>query len=1053
MQLRLLLEKFNPGLAIDTELAALESGVDLAQDSHPGVEDGAAREDYEWNEASSNASPNGGNVSLAAQKDGMAILPSINSGYLGRSSGSEILQEVAALLPPSTILSPSDELHPHPAQPTTRGDTLGSSRLVSSVVINTLIDGYFRLYNTSYPILHEATFRNEVANQDRVCTHPTWRIIYYMVLAIGSWLLENNITPEQCPFYSAARSRISMQVFEAGTTRTVQGLLLMGNYLQKRDRPNTGYSLIGLAQRIAFGIGLHRERPLAEDKIALERHRQLFWIVYCFDSGFSITTGRPMADCDNSSVVPTPVNYPTTYSALIAQAQLVKIANGIHHEFLGAKTANQKMEYQLAEIMAQKLDAWRDNLPEYFTSSDVPPWFMGPRSIVLWKEQNLRILLWRGTKKVHPYLPSRMDARGRCLDAAMETIQSISSFVTSSEGILHPGITCMSSPLYQPLDTTKAEIRLIEILPEGFSLITVPLDDAPKYAALSYVWGDPKDQETIVLQGRDVQIGTNLASFLGRIRRAQQGHPFRNWLYRHYQLVKPLILTIILQRSICAWTNYVCVSLHDPLHRYYQVAMLFVVAFVRFLFRQRSRSGLQAADTHGVINHFWADAICINQQDIKERTQQVQLMGQIFGSAVAVYSWIGPRDHSLAFDSIKRLARICRLRGELETTSLWWYPSLWRQTDKSDESRFRSKAWNAIDDLFSDRYWNRVWIFQEVVLARQMHLMSPGASTLSWHDLQVAARGLQNLSARLQEREDKVPFFMSNWAWLFLKMFPDWSNVMLMIVGKEMSHFSDQIIDATPVISISSKLRQEAYDKGIKYIKGQVEKIQWWLSLLSADFTATDPRDQVYGTLAITRLPIVPDYTKTVSEVYMDYAARWIKAHCFFRDNPLLDLGEGPQKYSPLAFLSFAGAHGVIPSLDLPSWVPNFKVKRNHERHVFGRKDEDYGPAFRQDGRNDPYIVPGTRSLHEWGFQLELISAFTSSTHSAKFDNADRFKGILKYGSFVSDFMSRHPQYVSGTSSFEATAGLLAQPHGSDITNEAAICYLSGHDLGSAGAS
>lgn len=139
--------------------------------------------------------------------------------------------------------------------------------------------------------------------------------------------------------------------------------------------------------------------------------------------------------------MPASVNYPTTYSALIAQTQLVKIANGIHHEFLGAKTANQKMEYQLAEIMAQKLDAWRDSLPDYFTSPDAPAWFMGPRSIVLWKEQNLRILLWRGTKKVHPYLPSRMDARGRCLDAAMETIQSISSFVASSERILHPGIS------------------------------------------------------------------------------------------------------------------------------------------------------------------------------------------------------------------------------------------------------------------------------------------------------------------------------------------------------------------------------------------------------------------------------------------------------------------------------------------------------------------------------------------------------------------------------------------------------------------------------------
>ncbi|RSL83850.1 hypothetical protein CEP51_004256 [Fusarium floridanum] len=431
-------------------------------------------------------------------------------------------------------------------------------------------------------------------------------------------------------------------------------------------------------------------------------------------------------------------------------------------------------------------------------------------------------------------------------------------------------------------------------------------------------------------------------------------------------------------------------------------------------------------------------------------------MGQIYGSAETVYSWVGPRDHSLAFESLKRLASLCRPRKhdgdcELQIKSLWWYPSLWRQTDKSDERRSRSKAWNAIDDLFFDKYWSRVWIFQEVVLARQMHLMSSGDSTLSWDDLQTATRGLQDLSARLQEGQEKMPFFMSSWAWLSLKMFPDWYNVVIMIVGKKMTNFSDAMVKATPVKSKSSKFSQEAYDKEITDLKSQMEKIQWWLSLLSADFTATDPRDHIYGTLAITRLPIVPDYTKTVSDVYMDYAARWIKAHCFFRDNPLPELEANPEKYSPLAFLSFAGAHGSIPSVDIPSWVPNFTVGRNHDRHVFGRQEKDHGPAFRRDGKNDPYIVPDTRSLHVWGYQLELTSAFTSSTNSAKFDNAGQFKGILKYGSFVSGFILRHPQYVSGTSSSAATAALLAQPHSSDITPEAAIClcrlsqYMASH--------
>lgn len=164
------------------------------------------------------------------------------------------------------------------------------------MVTDCFVDAYFQLYNTSYPILHEATFRAEIADQGRMLSaSATWRIIYYMVLAIGHWLSSTSHSLDQCPYYAAARSRVSMQLLETGTTRTIQGFLLMGNFLQKRDRPNTGYNLIGLAHRIAVGIGLHREKTAVEDTVLFERYRQLFWAVYCFDSGFSITTGRPIA--------------------------------------------------------------------------------------------------------------------------------------------------------------------------------------------------------------------------------------------------------------------------------------------------------------------------------------------------------------------------------------------------------------------------------------------------------------------------------------------------------------------------------------------------------------------------------------------------------------------------------------------------------------------------------------------------------------------------------------------------------------------------------------
>jgi transcriptional regulatory protein GAL4 len=138
--------------------------------------------------------------------------------------------------------------------------------------------------------------------------------------------------------------------------------------------------------------------------------------------------------------VPPEVDAPTTLSAIIAQAELAKHANSLYLEYLTAKTSNTKVEYQVAETLERTLTDWRQKLPQYFTSSDVPVWFAVPRAVVLWKEQNLRILLWRGSKRSHPYLPNKTDAETRCLDAAMQSMNDITAFCSTNEGILHLGV-------------------------------------------------------------------------------------------------------------------------------------------------------------------------------------------------------------------------------------------------------------------------------------------------------------------------------------------------------------------------------------------------------------------------------------------------------------------------------------------------------------------------------------------------------------------------------------------------------------------------------------
>jgi hypothetical protein len=76
---------------------------------------------------------------------------------------------------------------------------------------------------------------------------------------------------------------------------------------------------------------------------------------------------------------------------------------------------------------------------------------------------------------------------------------------------------------YQPLP--KGDwIRLFRVLPgEGkdflrVELFTINLHRTPSYEALSYVWGDPSKEETILCDGSQLAITANLHNALNRLR-------------------------------------------------------------------------------------------------------------------------------------------------------------------------------------------------------------------------------------------------------------------------------------------------------------------------------------------------------------------------------------------------------------------------------------------------------------------------------------------------------------------------------------------------------
>lgn len=143
-------------------------------------------------------------------------------------------------------------------------------------------------------------------------------------------------------------------------------------------------------------------------------------------------------------LAPAQVEYPTTNSSAIAQASLAITANEIYSDSLSAQTRGSGMSINKAAEMEQKLLSWKVALPSYFRSYDSPDWFHGPRAIVFWKEENLRLIIWSGVQQSSDL--QSMDSLNyqtilhRRMEVAMDVVQSITSFCFKKVAILNQNI-------------------------------------------------------------------------------------------------------------------------------------------------------------------------------------------------------------------------------------------------------------------------------------------------------------------------------------------------------------------------------------------------------------------------------------------------------------------------------------------------------------------------------------------------------------------------------------------------------------------------------------
>ncbi len=127
----------------------------------------------------------------------------------------------------------------------------------------------------------------------------------------------------------------------------------------------------------------------------------------------------------------------------------------------------------------------------------------------------------------------------------------------------------------------------------------------------------------------------------------------------------------------------------------------------------------------------WADAICIDQGDVKERNHQVGIMGMIYSRASRVIVWLGQDDHGdarYAFDLISKTNRHFE-DGVAKFGTLEDVPPPSAKTGVLD-----CASWAPVRRLFALDWFSRVWVLQEVGLAASAIVLY-GAHSINWSDI------------------------------------------------------------------------------------------------------------------------------------------------------------------------------------------------------------------------------------------------------------------------------------------------------------------------------
>ncbi|KAI9640924.1 hypothetical protein NHQ30_010765 [Ciborinia camelliae] len=290
----------------------------------------------------------------------------------------------------------------------------------------------------------------------------------------------------------------------------------------------------------------------------------------------------------------------------------------------------------------------------------------------------------------------------------------------------------------------------------------------------------------------------------------------------------------------------------------------------------------------------WADAICINQDNPTERTQQVGLMREIYrnGRQTVVYLGHSSEQTNTLLENIRR---------------------------QGPDISLSEAATLASRDIVSRSWFTRVWTYQEAVLPRVVFIQI-GRLRVLWEDLCGTLLNQKNESVSRSNLESKG-----------LKFRPKFGTATNQDSTSTDTNSHVIIKSGGNADADNLQLLRSMNESRQKFQHGTAGGSSLFSILVSRrGMGASDFRDIIYGHLAVAEirrtcgfnshlkpkdyLPVV-DYTKSVDEVFTD-AAFYIVVSTDIRS--LWDILFHSEVIDPIA-----------KQKGLPSWVPDWTLGQN----------------------------------------------------------------------------------------------------------------------------